>query len=70
MAKEIIYQKNWAIIFFCISATFHVTGFGQPDPKRPDLCQGAYYTEKQAAQVLQDLTKTYYVQRRGKKGRH
>jgi hypothetical protein len=59
MAEEIIYQKTWAIVFFCISATFHVTGFGQPDPKRPDLCQGAYYTEKQAAQVLQELTKTY-----------
>lgn len=31
----------------------------QPNPKRPDLCQDAYYTEKQAAEVLQGLTQVY-----------
>jgi hypothetical protein len=29
--------------------------FAQPDPNHPDLCQGAYYTEAQGAQVLHDL---------------
>jgi putative ABC transport system permease protein len=33
--------------------------FSQPDPARPDLCSGSYYTEEQAAQVLQDLAVTY-----------
>jgi uncharacterized protein len=59
MVKTITPKNAWAIILFCISATFHAKICAQPDPTRPDLCQGAYYTEKQAAQVLQDLAKTY-----------
>ena len=33
--------------------------FSQPDPARTDLCQGSYYTEEQAAQVLHDLAAQY-----------
>jgi dienelactone hydrolase len=33
--------------------------FSQPDPSRPNLCPGAYYTEEQAAQVLRDLATQY-----------
>ncbi len=33
--------------------------FSQPDPSRPNLCPGAYYTEEQAAQVLHDLATQY-----------
>jgi dienelactone hydrolase len=32
----------------------------QPNPARPDLCQGSYYTEEQAVRVLQDLATKYY----------
>jgi uncharacterized protein len=35
-------------------------GSAQPDPKHPDLCQGAYYTEAQGAQVLHDLSSQYH----------
>jgi uncharacterized protein len=34
--------------------------FAQPNPQRPDLCQGDYYTEKQGAEVLHDLTAIYH----------
>jgi len=34
--------------------------FAQPDPNHPDLCQGAYYTEAQGAQVLRDLSSQYH----------
>jgi uncharacterized protein len=33
--------------------------FSQADPARTDLCQGSYYTEEQAAQVLHDLAAQY-----------
>src|SRR3984957_7440644 len=32
----------------------------QPDPKHPELCQGAHYTEAQGAQVLHDLSSQYH----------
>jgi len=34
-------------------------GLSQPNPARPDLCQGSYYTEEQAARVLQELAVQY-----------
>lgn len=34
--------------------------WAQPNPQKPDLCQGAYYTEAQAVQVLQGLNSTYH----------
>jgi uncharacterized protein len=32
----------------------------QPNPAKPDLCQGSYYTEEQALKVLQDLATRYH----------
>jgi uncharacterized protein len=37
-------------------------GFCQPNPAKPDLCQGSYYTEEQAVRVLQDLATRYHDQ--------
>ena len=37
-----------------------VASVAQPDPKHPDLCQGAYYSEAQGAQVLHDLGSQYH----------
>jgi hypothetical protein len=34
--------------------------FCQPNPAKPDLCQGSYYTEEQAVRVLQDLSDEYH----------
>jgi dienelactone hydrolase len=48
----------------CLAALFILLmtacrAFSQPDPARPELCQGAFYTEEQAAQVLHDLAAQY-----------
>ncbi|GAB4036389.1 alpha/beta hydrolase family protein [Spirosoma jeollabukense] len=32
----------------------------QPNPERPDLCQGAYFTEAQGADALRSFAKTYH----------
>ena len=32
----------------------------QPDPAKPDLCQGSYYTEEQAVRVLEGLATQYH----------
>lgn len=32
----------------------------QPNPARPDLCQGAYFTEEQGAQALKTFATTYH----------
>lgn len=34
-------------------------GFSQPNPAKPELCQGSYYTEEQAARVLEGLAAQY-----------
>jgi len=34
--------------------------FSQPNPDKPNLCQGAYYTEDQAANVLEKLKDVYH----------
>jgi hypothetical protein len=34
--------------------------FCQPNPAKPDLCQGSYYTEEEAVRVLQDLATLYH----------
>jgi len=34
--------------------------FSQPNPNKPDLCQGDYYTEAQSANVLIGLTNLYH----------
>ncbi|GAB3893405.1 alpha/beta hydrolase family protein [Spirosoma agri] len=42
-----------ASIFVTLSAT------AQPNPERPDLCQGAYFTEAQGAEALRTFAGTY-----------
>jgi dienelactone hydrolase len=59
MAKAFDPQMTRVIFLFYILAMIHFAGFAQPDSQKPDLCQGAYYTELEAAQVLQNLGKTY-----------
>lgn len=34
--------------------------FAQPNPARPDLCQGAYFTEDEGAKALQTFASTYH----------
>ena len=34
--------------------------YSQLDPTHPDLCQGNYYTEPQAEQILHNLTYLYH----------
>jgi dienelactone hydrolase len=46
-----------AALLLMLTAT--TRGFSQPNPAKPELCQGKYYTEEQAAQVLQDLGTQY-----------
>jgi hypothetical protein len=43
-----------------LSVLWGTGSFCQPNPARPDLCQGSYYTEEQAARVLQDLATRYH----------
>ncbi len=53
---------KYPIIFVtatCLLLIICSRGFSQPDPQRPDLCQGSYYTEQQAAQVLRGLAEQY-----------
>jgi uncharacterized protein len=49
--------RTFLVSLLLLSCT---TSFAQPDPKHPDLCQGAYYTEAQGAQVLHDLRSEYH----------
>ena len=37
-----------------------VSAFAQPNPDRPDLCQGAYFTEAQGADSLRSFAHTYH----------
>jgi hypothetical protein len=46
-----------APVFFML---FSLAASAQPNPDKPDLCQGAYYTEAQGAQVLQGLSTVYH----------
>lgn len=45
------------LVYFIISLT---NGMAQPNPARPDLCQGAYFTEDQGAQALKTFAATYH----------
>ncbi|WP_018618666.1 alpha/beta hydrolase family protein [Spirosoma luteum] len=36
------------------------TAIAQPNPNRPDLCQGAYFTEEEGAKALQTFASTYH----------
>ncbi|MCX6213485.1 acetylxylan esterase [Spirosoma sp.] len=37
-----------------------VTAFAQPNPARPDLCQGAYFTEAEGAAALKTFAQTHH----------
>ena len=37
-----------------------VSAIAQPNPARPDLCQGAYFTEEEGAKALQKFASTYH----------
>ena len=47
-------------ITIIISFIFYNESFSQPNPDKPNLCQGDYYTEAQAANVLIGLTNLYH----------
>jgi dienelactone hydrolase len=48
------------LLFSLLLFSSAASSFAQPDPKHPDLCQGAYYSEAQGAQVLHDLSSQYH----------
>lgn len=45
-------------ILCCLLAILDVVA--QPNPARPDLCQGAYFTEAEGAAALQKFARTYH----------
>lgn len=45
-------------ILYCFLTTTGVVA--QPNPARPDLCQGAYFTEAEGAAALQTFARTYH----------
>lgn len=47
---------RFLLLCFAISLT---SGMAQPNPARPDLCQGAYFTEEQGAQALKTFATTH-----------
>jgi dienelactone hydrolase len=48
------------IFLFPLLVLCAIASVAQPDPKHPELCQGAYYSEAQGAQVLHDLGSQYH----------
>ena len=53
-----LYRLLIILVSFC--AGLHFSAFSQPNPARPDLCQGHYYTDEQGASVLEDLKRVYH----------
>ena len=50
-----------ARIFIVVSyVLLALSAVAQPNPERPDLCQGAYFTEAQGADALRSFAKTYH----------
>lgn len=48
-------------IRFALYYAFGLAGvFAQPNPDRPDLCQGAYFTEAQGAEALNTFAQTHH----------
>lgn len=45
-------------ILYCFLTTTGIVA--QPNPARPDLCQGAYFTEAEGAAALQTFARTYH----------
>jgi dienelactone hydrolase len=51
---------NAGIAFVICCAVGITTGVAQPNPDRPDLCQGAYYTEAEGADALHKAAETHH----------
>ena len=43
----------------CLAVSI-ASALAQPNPDRPDLCQGAYFTEAQGSEVLRTFARTYH----------
>ena len=43
----------------CLAVSI-ASALAQPNPDRPDLCQGAYFTEAQGSEALRTFAKTYH----------
>lgn len=52
-------MKARTILFF-YSLLSILGAVAQPNPDRPDLCQGAYFTEAQGAEALRTFAQTYH----------
>ena len=52
-------MKTW-IILLIYSVIAIANALAQPNPDRPDLCQGAYFTEAQGAEALRSFGQTYH----------
>ena len=52
MTARLVFLLSYAIGMTAVVA--------QPNPARPDLCQGAYFTEEQGAKALQTFAGTYH----------
>ena len=48
------------IVFLLSYAMSIASAIAQPNPARPDLCQGAYFTEEQGASALKTFANTYH----------
>lgn len=51
---------NAGITFVICCGVGIATSVAQPNPDRPDLCQGAYYTEVQGAEALHKAAETHH----------
>jgi len=47
-------------VFFIMGAVGLSSAVAQPNPDRPDLCQGPYFTEAQGAEALRTFASTYH----------
>ncbi len=52
--------SNNIFLAICLLLLEKTDGWSQPNPQKPDLCQGDYYTEAQAVQVLQGMDLIYH----------
>lgn len=53
-------MRRFLFLTFILLALGRPNAYSQLDPAHPDLCQGNYYTEPQAAQILHNLQFLYH----------
>jgi hypothetical protein len=51
---------NVPLVVIVYLAVGIVDALAQPNPDRPDLCQGAYFTEAQGSDALRAFARTYH----------